>query len=333
MHPAHLFLAVVLVLTAWQVGASDPSHDLQGDLPDDLIDSCSSDVEAISGADSASASPSFNLYKHCPQLAKWLARSLDSGALGSLKIDAASIEGLRDLQFFSAGMRRPPAPVGRFHPDFDGLDALLSDVLIEEQADDGLWERFLHWLGQYLKDGDSGNLKGLVDWLEGIDAPPWLGDAIVNTSVVLIVLLALMVVGNELRLADVLRRVRRPQATKLAGSAQMAAPKAYAVSFEELRNLPARQLAAGILAVVTAAFADRGWISSSSSLTNGERIRQLAQRQGGIAGAFEGLVRGIEKVIYGDRDADAAARQRLLESARELVTLDAAGGPVAARDR
>jgi len=333
MHPTRLVLAVVLVLAAWQAGAFVASNDLPGDLPADLIESCLANLEAISGVDASFDSPSFDLNKQCPQLAKRLARSLDSGVLGSLKIDAASTEGLRDLRFFSAGMQRPPAPLGRFHPDFDDLDALLSDVLIEEKVDDGLWERFLHWLGQYLKDGDSGDLKKFVDWLEGIDAPPWLGDAIVNTSVVLIVLLALMVVGNELRLAGVLRRVRRPQATKLAGSAQTAAPKARAASFEELRDLPARQLAAGILDIVTAAFADRGWMSSSSSLTNGERVRQLAQRQGGIADSFEELVYSIEKVIYGDRDADDEVRRGLLESARQLVALDAAGRPLAAQDR
>lgn len=327
MRLSRLALAAALMLAAWQVGASGAGDE----LPGDLIESCLTSLEALSGAGSSSESPLFDLDKHCPRLVERLAGSLDSDPFGSLKTDATSIEGLRDLESFAAGFHPPPGPVQGFHPDFDGLEALLSDVLIEESIDDGLWERFLRWLEQYAKAGDSGDLNRLVDWLEGIDPPPWLGAVILNTSLVLIVLLALMVIGNELRLAGLLRRVARPPATDPAAGTLDTAARPRTWSLEELRNLPSRQLAAGVLDVVTTAFADRGWISASSSLTNGERVKQLTQCERGIGAAFAELVDRIEKVIYGDRPADEEARRRLVAQARELVEIGTTGSPASAR--
>ncbi len=91
------------------------------------------------------------------------------------------------------------------------------------------------------------------------------------------------------------------------------------MSLDGLRALPPRQLAAAILEMVTGTFAERGWLSSSTSLTNGERVRQVGERQSGLAGPFTGLVNAIDKIIYGDRLPDDEARQRLLASAHELI--------------
>jgi hypothetical protein len=315
MRFAHLALAAALAFAACEVGASTGREY----LPGDLIESCLTELEARSAADGQSDSRNFDLDKNCPELAKKLALSLDAGAVGSVKIDATSIEGMHDLQFFAAGFEPRPTSPENIQLDFDGLDALLADVLIEDTADEGPWDRFLRWLEQYTTDGESPNFKRFVNWLENLDAPPWLADAILKVSLVLIVLLALMVVGNELRLAGVLRRIRRPRHLTEAGGTDEAASRSRAPSLDELGNLPARQLATAVLEIVTAAFAHRGWLSASTSLTNGELIRQLGQQHSSVAGLFTDLVRGIEKVIYGDRLPDDESRQRLVATARELM--------------
>ena len=92
-----------------------------------------------------------------------------------------------------------------------------------------------------------------------------------------------------------------------------------AISLDELRGLPPRQLAAAVLEIVTISLADRGWLSASSSLTNGELVGQIGQRHSGLAGPFASLVNAIEKVIYGDRLPDDEARQRLLVTAAALI--------------
>jgi len=328
MHLFHLALAAALAFAASEVGASAA----RDGLPGDLIRSCLSELRALSDAEGHSESHNFDLGKRCPRLAEQLASSLDAGAIGSVEIDATSIEGLRDLQSFAAGFNRQPASAEKFSLDFDGLDALLADVLVEERIDDSLWQRVLRWLEQYVQEGESAGFERILDWLKDLDAPPWLADVILKTSVVLVVLLALMVIGNELRLSGVLRRLRRSRGQQAPAGTPRKAPKSRAKSLYELRGLPPRQLAAAILEIVTATLADRGWLSSGSSLTNGELVRQIGQRQSDLAGSFTSLVNRIENIIYGDRLPNEEARQRLIVSAGELIER-ARGGSTAVSGR
>lgn len=324
MHFAHLAFAGALAFATCGVGASG-TRDV---LPAPLIGSCLTDLDELAAANNHPDSHRFDLHKYCPELAKQLALPLEAGTFGPLSTDAASVEALRDLQFFATGFGRQPVPPEKYRFDYHGLDALLAEVLIEETVDDSLWEQFLRWLEQFAKDGESPGLDRFLDWLESLEAPPWFADAILKTSVVLIVLLALMVIGNELRLSGLLRRVRRPSRMTTAAGGMDAPPRARGASLDEIRSLPPRQFAAAVLQIVTATFADRGWLSASSSLTNGELVRQLGQRSRGIAGTFSDLVHGIETVIYGDRLPDDESRQRLTENARELVDLARGGPPV-----
>jgi hypothetical protein len=315
MHRSHLAVAAAFAFAAFEVGATVP----RPELPDAAVQSCLAELRELSVAEGHASSHPFDLGKHCPGLANELAVSLDDVDTGVVEIDATSLEGLRDLRSFTTGFQRRQSLSESVSLDFDGLDTLLAEILIEESIDDTVWDRFLRWLEQYVQEGDSPNFRRFVDWLEGLDAPPWLGDVIVNTSVVLIVLLALIVVGNEVRLAGLLRRVRRKPEVGTRAAATDTPLKARTLTLDELRGLPPRQLAAGILEMVTATLAERGWLSSSSSLTNGELVRQIGQRRGGLAESFAGLVSGIEMILYGDRPPDNDTRQRLLATAKELI--------------
>ena len=323
-----LALAGALAFTASEVGAA-----VAGDgLPGALIRSCLAELSEPSDAAGRSDSREFDLNERCPRLAERLASSLNVGDIASVDIDATSVEGLRDLQLFAAEFDAQPASAEKFSLDFDGLDALLADVLVEESIDNSLWERFLRWLEQYARGGESPGLDRMLQWLEELEAPPWLADAILKGSVVLIVLLALMIIGNEFRLAGALRRVRRPRELQALAGTPAAAPKSRAMSLDELRGLPPRQLAAAVLEIVTMTFADRGWLSASSSLTNGELVSQVGQRQSGLAGSFTSLVNAIENIIYGDRLPDDEARERLLVTAAELIARTR-GGPTTVSGR
>jgi hypothetical protein len=213
---------------------------------------------------------------------------VDSAAL---EIGAINVEGLRDLLSYSSGFNRKPA-AERFSPDHGGLGALIDEVLIVAETEDGVWDRFLRWLEQYVRDGASPGLERFAKWLKDIDAPPWLGDVLLKGSIVLIVLLAIIVVGNEIRLSGLLRRKWRPRKAKTEAAAPSPEPRPPIASLDELRGLPTRQLAAGILEYVTAVFAERGWLSSSTSLTNGELVREVSRRKSSLAGPFIGLVIG-----------------------------------------
>jgi hypothetical protein len=305
-----LAVAAVLVFAACGAGASGTSKT----LPADLIGSCLAELRASASAEGFSDSHLFDLQKRCPELVQKLDWTADSGVLGW-----TSIEGLRDLRFFEAGFHGWPESRAKFVPDFDGLDALLADVLIEETVEDGLWEKFLRWLEQFAKDDESPEFNRFLDWLDDVDAPPWLGDAILNTSIALILLMALMIIGNELRLSGVLRRFRRPSKMRALDTGMDAAPKAHAMSIDDLGELPSREMAAAVLRIVTETFVDRGWLSPNPSLTNGECVKEIGQRQREFSGPFGDLVNTVETIIYGGRSADEDGRQRLRLSASRMI--------------
>ena len=315
MRLSHLALAAIFVFAASEVGAS-VSRD---GLPGDLIRSCLVEFGSLPDAAGQSSSHHFDLQRHCPQLAKWLTASSRANDFDFVEIDAIHMEGLRDLQSFAAGFDHVSAPAEKFSLDFDGIEALLADVLIEETIDDSLWEQFLRWLEQYVKDGESLDLKRFADWLQDLHVPPWLGEVILNTSLVLIILLAVLVVGNEFRLAGVLHRIRRPHKPPASAGVVETLSKPRPTSLAQLRGLPPRQMAAAVLEIVTAAFAERGWLSSSSGFTNGELARQIGQRKSDLTRPFTHLVGEIEKIIYGDRLPDEDARQRLMDGAAKLI--------------
>ena len=315
MRLVQLALAGVLTIAASEGGASE----VRDDLPREQIQSCLTELGALSRAEDFSDSHPFDLNKHCPGFAQRLAASVDVAEIGALEVDAVSIDGLRDLQFFAHGFDRQPIGGGNFSPNFGQLDALLADVLIEETVDADLWQRFLRWLEEYTRSGEAPELKRLLSWLEDLDPPSWLAEVLLKGSIVLIVLLALIVVGNELRLAGIMGRLRKRHRPEAPVGGPVATPTQEATSLDDLAALPSRQLAAAILGIVTRTFADRGWLASTSSFTNGELVRQIGRRQSALSDPFAGLVGAVEQVIYGDRDADDEARQRLLASARALL--------------
>lgn len=315
MKPSHLAVAAAVALAALEVGATLPAPD----LPDAAITTCEATLQELVVAEGHSASHRFNLTKHCPALVTALTASLNDAEAPIVDVEATSVEGLHDLRAFAAGFERRSTTAENHRLDLERVDALLAEVLVEEDTEESTWDRFLRWLEQHVKDGESPRFGRFLDWLEGLEAPPWLGDLLINTSLVLIVLLALIVIGNELWLTGLLRRGWRKREERTAKPEDEIAAKPRIPTLDELPGLPPRQLAAGILAIVTATLAERGWLSSSSSLTNGELVRQIGQRRSALVDSFSGLVNGVETILYGDLPADDETRHRLIATARALV--------------
>lgn len=310
-----LVVAVLLATAAMEAGASVSLSDLSRST----IQSCIAALRDLSRDGERPELEPHDLDKHCPTLARDLKDLTGGEALSDMDIDAVSVEGVRDLAAIVDGFHRSAGASRSVDLDFDGLDALLDDVLIEKTSQIDYWDRFLRWLEEHLRDEDSPRLGQFLDWLEDLDAPPWLGEVLIKTSTVLIVLLALVVVGNELRLSGMPRQRRRGSAKRLRPVASEGAGEARVVRFEELPGLPSRALAAAAAEMVTAAFAERGWLSRSASLTNGELIGQVRERRRAAARPFEDLLDAVESIVYGDRDLDDESRRRLVADAGTLL--------------
>ena len=315
MSAARLVVAVLLASAAVEAGASA----LPADVSRAAIESCSATLRELArGSDNGALEP-FDLRTRCPSLARDLDGPSGEETFSGVDTGAISLEGVRDVGAIVDGFRPAAGDRAHIELDFDGLEALLDDVLIEKTTQDSLWDRFLRWLEQHVRDEDSPQLGRLFDWLDDLDPPPWLGDVLVKTSTVLIILLALIVVGNELRLSGLPRRRRRERSRESASAAADGTAGSRALGFDELRGLPARALAAAIVEMVTAVFAERGWLSRDRSLTNGELLREVQARASAIVQPFSALLGSVESIVYGDRPADEQARRRLIASAETLL--------------
>jgi len=315
MSSIRLVVAVLIATAAVESGA----YVSPADISRADIQSCIATLRGLPGTGDHPELETFDLRRRCPALARELETLLFEESTPGVDTSAISIEGLRDLAAIVDGFRPTTDASNDFNLDFESLDALLDDVLVEKTSEDSYWDRFLRWLEQHLRDQDSPQLGRFLDWLEGVDAPPWLGEFLIKASTVLIVLLALIVVGNELRLSGMPRRRRRQQSKPSRPLADAGTGKARAVTFDALRGLPPRALAAAIVEIVTAAFAERGWLSRSESLTNGELVRQVQENQSAIGPPFAALLGAIETIVYGDRVPDEESRRRLIASTDALL--------------
>jgi len=270
-----------------------------------------------------------DLSGYCPGLAARIAAAAGAGKLSGVSPSAASRAELRDLGAFAASFERDPALPTGAALDFEGLDALLADVLVEEDDDEGPWRRLLEWLEQRMGDGGSGDFGWLVDFLESISPPVWVWELIYKGLVVLIIVLALVVVGNEARISGLLRgrrhRGRAGGPVERDESPRASGPR----TFDELRSLPPRARAGALLTLVVAGLCERGWLSAGPSDTNGELLAQLRRRHASMTAAFGSLVRSVESVVYGDRELDPGEQDHMLATARDILEESARTTPTA----
>ncbi|MDX1434112.1 MAG: DUF4129 domain-containing protein [Gammaproteobacteria bacterium] len=266
----------------------------------------------------ASGEESIDLASRCPHAARHVASASHAGLVEGLSGETVGREALRDLIALSESFAAPAHASAAAGLDFAGLDALLDEVLIEEDTDVGWWERFLQWLKSKLPEDSGADYDWIVDWLEDLDVPEWLTDLIYHGSVVALIVLALFVVANEVRASGILRRRwRRGRATRAA--TQEAAAQVAPRGLDELAGLAPRARAAAVLALVVRHLAERGWIAERASLTTGELEREVARTRRALASPFHQLVAVVESVVYGDRDPDPATERALLVNARALL--------------
>jgi hypothetical protein len=307
----------VLLAACGELGAAEPP----ARVPERLFRHCLETLEAADKEDQ-----SHDLRWHCPDLAARLTPLVARGDLGAFRIEEAGIRGLRDVQAFEGTYAEQLSLPEGVALDHAGLDELLSDVLIDNREEDSWWDRFVRWMQEHLRDSDTGDYRWLADWLDNLKLPDWVGELLLKGSIVLIVLLAILVVGNELRVAGVFRRSWRKRRPDTVDSGEVRAEALRPRSLQELGGLPPKQLAAAALAVVVDALAERDWVTADSSFTNGELVGQLSRRHAVLTEPFARLVRGVERIVYGDRAPESTERSELLGNADAILTQARAPG-------
>ena len=305
------WIGLLLLVAACQVGAESVRGTFLGTDATVALRACLATLEA-------SGRETLDTATDCTEVARHVRLATEQGLVEGIQGNSRDVDSLRDLVAISESFERSSAAGAAMSLDFAGLDALLDEVLIEEDSENGWWDRFLQWLKGKLPEDSGADFGWLVEWLEDIDVPAWVGDVVYHVSVVTIVVLALFLVASEVRASGILKRRRRSHVAALpaeGGVDSESGPR----SFEELAGLAPRQRAAAALALVVRHLAERGWVSARPSLTTGELERELVSHRRALAARFHRLVNAVEIIVYGDRDPDDATERALLADARSIV--------------
>jgi len=285
------------------------------------LDRCLSTLNA--GAEPVPPYRRLILEEVCPGLAQSVAALPAAGSLSQPLDLQTTPDQLRDLRALLGSFRSPPAGVERF--DLAALPELLARTLeVEPEPTVSWWQRFKDWLAQKLRGSGESDYRWLTQFLKSLDPPEWLADLILRASVAVILLLALAVVVNELRTANLSswlqRRSRMQRASRV--SAVAAAPR---LAWKDVTGLPPGRQPAALLRLVLQELIERGLLPDDQSLTNREMLARLGAAARAYAAAFAELAAAADAALFGNRMVEAAQLAPLHQAAQAIVGTPAAG--------
>ncbi len=228
----------------------------------------------------------------------------------------ATLSQLKDLvTFFKAAHHQFDQP---FQFDYVGLQDLLSQTLIEEPPrTPSFWELFLQWLREQLQQHDPEEISWLLEFFDWIEQFQWLSEWVIYGIASLIVLIAIFIVGNEIRHSSL--GWFKKQSCPSPGYHDPSHPTVPSrLTWEDVLALPPKRQPAAILRWIIASFMHTQHLPHNESLTNKEFIAYLGNLAHPKTGKFGELVTMTEAVVYGERGIDHTTLEKLVQTADGL---------------
>ncbi len=296
----------VAFTTALPLEAADPKAQLEA---------C---IEEFSGApQGAEEERPIVLSASCPGLSSAFERAPVKPLLDQGLGPTTSLSQLRDLHALLTAYEAPYKVTNVF--DYDGLQDLLARTLIEASSPNpSWWQRFLAWLSHVLEQPRSGENPWLVDFLKRLVPLEWLIRWLLLGAMILIVVLALMVIVNELRHAKLTSWWKKRRRDRIRTTDQGTSPRPRTWTWEEVVALPPGRQPGALLRFIIHRLVQQGLLPNNFSLTNGELLARLYVVDQQRAGHFRTLVLGAEPVLYGNRPPEHAHLEGLVHAADQL---------------
>lgn len=278
--------------------------------------------------ESTNINDEFRLDENCPSLFKQVQNNRTLQLLDPPLDINTSLNQLLDTRFLLSEQNNPDEALYTV-ADKSFLQQLASTADFETSPVElGLWDRFVNWLKEHYKQDEETDTDWgwLIDLLENGRIPEWLGTTIYYTSIGLIILLAALIVFNEVRTAR--RGGRRKRRRKLSAQDgwQQGLATIESLDWNAIGKLPVQQQPGAMLRFVIDQLIGRGWISDNRSRTNREMWRELRREHIDSAGQFEHAVTLAERSVYGEQQLNDTQLHELYETAQALSE-DAEGKP------
>jgi hypothetical protein len=296
-----LLLALFAIApVAWCQAADDAERSAMK-LIDDCSDSAPDDTYGLA-----------DLEKACPGLTRALE---ESGYLPLLSTSArAALHGydLSDLLQVDYWYRQQEAR----DVDVDSLAPILASLRAQEPERPLTWfERFKRWLRSMLDRREQESDNWLSRWLDKVDSSQSLARAILNVAIVLIVVLAIAVVFNELRISGMLRKrpgVRDPAMAATAGSGAASSDAADLATLAADRKIPM------LLRMLVATLVRSGRLRTERSLTYRELGTRAVFDDAQQRESFRRVAALAERTVYGSGEVPAEEVEPVVAAAHAL---------------
>lgn len=278
----------------------------------------------------------FNLGQRCPAL-DGLYTKLSLAHLDPPLGEKISLNQLLDIKHALESMGWQTIPRGNL--DFAGLDSLLKDTLEspdptdKEKGEPGLWEQFTIWLNDQWKqftgwlkeklnpEQDSGVYNKLLEWLS-TDLPDWVAEFFLKGSILLLLLMALLFIVNELRVASLANAFHRAT-SRFKHKSQLKAMlrEKRMPTWSDIGNMPPSQQVIALLHYALSFLTKRHILLEQPSKTNLEYLEILKETAPHYATPFAELVKWADVSLYGQDPITPSQSHQLRESIKSMQQL------------
>jgi hypothetical protein len=262
----------------------------------------------------------FNIAETCPELFEHVLHNNSLQQFDPPLEDITSINQLLDVKYLlSQGVRPGDAIYTVVDNNFRQQFREANDF-VSKPVEIGLWDQFIEWLKERYKDEDDSDSdwSWLIELLEKGSMPDWLGKAIYYVAVGLIIVLAGLIVFNELRAANI-GKWRSRRKNKVSAEWQAGLATIEELNWANIDKLPLQQRAGAMLRFVIDDMIERGWISDNRSRTNREMWRELRQKDTATAKQFDHAINLTERSVYGDEQLDNRQVEDLYQVAHSII--------------
>lgn len=243
------------------------------------------------------------------------------------QLSASGLRALRDTLAREGSTLREGADTvdtRALHPE--RVRAVLERVMRPERAEEGWWARLKRWLREALTAPPADDGHWWRRLLEGVSTNRAMLRVVAVLAIALLVILALAVVMNELRVAGLLRRRPGPSQLAAAGRAARGGP-----SLSELDGVEPSAQPALLLELITARLAALDRLPPARALTVRELTRRAVLVDERARARLADLAGVSERVRYGAGGVAAPLLEGALRGGRELLaTLETSAAAEAA---
>jgi len=266
------------------------------------------------------ASPSLNteinLAETCPDLP---GLQTDRAGLAPFT-DTTSLNRLLDERHFLNSLHQPDRS---WNIDINLVRELSKnyDLNAAIREEPGWWERFKLWLRENYGSDSETDMSWLIEFFEDISLPDWLNDILPQVSIGIIILMAAVILYNELRQ---LKRFKDRDTPHGDGGIMDIPVTTHTLDWQHVRTLSAHDQAPAVLHYIILQFIRQGLLPDNYSYTNREFYRQLKKVAADKADTFAQVINSAELALYGNRYPDADELKKLLILGEQLVCNDEA---------